>query len=366
MNNRLVSATVTAALAGLASVLFAQSSNAQDSAQVGVSESMVQAVTALLETVSGGPGGTEALLGVNRGRSLALPLDDPARESWAYWPTERAGLPLELMTGDQRRLVHRLLTATLSSRGYLKVVHIMQLEQILDMLDEGGLPRSVDHYKLVLFGTPSMESPWAWRFEGHHVSLNVSVAPEAVRVTPSFFGSNPGEVPSGPLAGFRVLGAEEDLARELVLSLSTRQRGRAVISDAAPSDIFTGNIRKPREQWDAWKTTLQPEGVPVAELNEVQQRWVERILEEVVANYRPEISLVYLRDIDPATLSFAWMGATERGAAHYFRLQGPDFVFEYDNVQNDGNHVHSVWRNPSGDFGLDLLERHYRTSHLSD
>jgi hypothetical protein len=239
----------------------------------------------------------------------------------------------------------------------------MQLEQILGLLDEAGLPRGVGHYKLVLFGTPSTEAPWAWRFEGHHVSLNVSLAPGGISVTPSFFGANPAEVRSGPLTGFRVLGTEEDLARDLVMSLDDAQRGRAVISARAPADIFTGNINRERAQWNDWRKTLEPEGLPVAELNEVQQHWVRRILEEVVASYRSELSDAYLEGIDPEPLSFAWMGAVERGAPHYFRLQGKDFVFEYDNVQNDGNHVHSVWRNKAEDFGMGLLGEHYRTSH---
>jgi hypothetical protein len=337
---------------------------AQEAARIEVTKDMVDAASALLATVAGGPSGTEMVLGFDRGKNLALSLDHEARQDWAYWPTERVGLPLELMTGEQRKLTHRLLTSLLSSRGYLKVVHIMQLEQVLDALDDAGLPRSVDHYELVLFGTPSLDSPWAWRFEGHHVSLSISVAPEGLSVTPSFFGSNPAEVRTGPLTGFRVLGTEEDLARELVTSLTDAQRARAVISDQAPGDIFSGNIRREREQWDDWKDSLQPQGVSVATLNEVQRHWVERILEEVVARYRPELATEYLRAIDAASLSFAWMGAIERGEPHYFRLQGADFVFEYDNVQNNGNHVHSVWRSKSGDFGEDLLGAHYRTSHL--
>ena len=192
--------------------------------------------------------------------------------------------------------------------------------------------------------------------------MSVAVAPNGISATPSFFGANPAEVRSGPLTGFRVLGAEEDLARDLVSSLNDAQRGRAVVSDRAPGEIFTGNINKEPEQWDAWRESLQPEGIRVAELNEVQQYWVRRILEEVVANYRPELSTAYLKSIDPTSLSFAWMGATERGAPHYFRLQGADFVFEYDNVQNQGNHVHSVWRSKSEDFGA-LLRSHYQSAH---
>lgn len=343
-------------------LLAGSMAGAQDAAQVQASQEMVEAASALLATVERDPGGG-GILGFDVRANLSLPLDHEARENWAYWPTERVGVPIELMTTRQRQLVHELLTSLLSSNGYLKVVSIMQLEQVLDMLEQGGLPRSVDHYELVLFGTPSMQSPWAWRFEGHHVSLNVSVAPSGVAVTPSFFGSNPAEVRNGPLTGFRVHGAQEDIARELVASFSDAQRSRAIVSAQAPGDIFTGNIRRERVQWDEWKETLQPEGIRVANLNEVQKHWVRRILDEVVGNYRPELSAAYLRAIDVEDLSFAWMGSTERGAPHYFRLQGADFVFEYDNVQNDGNHVHSVWRSKSEDFGMKLLGNHYRTSH---
>jgi hypothetical protein len=344
--------------------LLAATAGAQEPSRVTATADMVEAASALLATVSGGPGGTETLLGFDKGKNLALELGDSARYDWAYWPTERVGVPLDLMTAEQRRLTHQLLTSLLSARGYLKVVQIMQLEQILGMLDTAGLPRGVGHYEVVLFGKPSATEAWSWRFEGHHVSLNVAVAPAGVSVTPSFFGSNPAEVRSGPLTGFRVLGAEEDLARELVTSLSAEQRARAVVSAEAPRDIFTGNINKPEDQWEAWRDTLQVAGIPVAALNEVQQHWVRRILDEVVGVYRPELSAEFLSGIDQRALSFAWMGATERGAPHYFRLQGADFVFEYDNVQDNGNHVHSVWRDKSQDFGMSLLGEHYRTSHV--
>ncbi len=348
---------------GLAALLVVPAL-AQEPSRVTATAEMVEAASALLATVAGGPGATEAILGFDKGKNLALALDDEARRDWAYWPTERVGVPLDLMTGEQRRLTHALLTSLLSARGYLKVVQIMQLEQILGMLDTAGLPRGVGHYEVVLFGRPSTTEPWAWRFEGHHVSLNVAVAPAGVSVTPSFFGSNPAEVRSGPLTGFRVLGAEEDLGRELVTSLTAAQKAKAVVSDEAPRDIFTGNIGKPAEQWDAWRETLEPAGIAVAELNEVQQHWVRRILDEVVGVYRPELSAELLRAIDPKTLSFAWMGASERGAPHYFRLQGADFVFEFDNAQDNGNHVHSVWRDKSSDFGMRLLGEHYRASHV--
>jgi hypothetical protein len=267
------------------------------------------------------------------------------------------------MSAAERRATHDLLSSALSSQGYLKAVHIMQLEQILDMLDEGGLPRSVDHYVLAIFGEPSESAPWAWRFEGHHVSLSVAVTPEGVAVTPSFFGSNPAQVVSGPLAGFRVHGRVEDLARDLVGSLNSRQRSAAVVADRAPGEIATANMNKPRSEWDAWRDTLDVVGLSVRDLNEVQQHWVSLIFDEIVGNYQPSIQSAYRDSVDLESLHFAWMGGIERGEPHYFRLHGEDFLFEYDNVQNGGNHVHSVWRSESGDFGASLLQQHYQAEH---
>lgn len=348
-------------LAALGS-LAAGAAPAQSLDADGVRGDMVAAAAALADSVEGGPGPIEDMIALDKSAELRLPLDDGERRNWQFWPTTRVGLELALMSAEQRRLTQDLLAAVLSSQGYLKVAHIMQLERILGMLDRGGLPRSVGHYKLVLFGQPAPDAPWAWRFEGHHVSLSVTVAPGGVSVTPSFFGSNPAEVESGPLAGFRVLGAQEDLARELVTSLEPAERERAIVSGQAPAEIFTANMGKAREQWDAWRTTLEPAGLPVAEMNEVQQHWVARIVDEAVANYRDEVAADYRARIDVQALHFAWMGSTARGEPHYFRLQGPAFVFEYDNVQNDGNHVHSVWRDKEGDFGASLLEAHYRAA----
>ena len=260
-------------------------------------------------------------------------------------------------------LVHDFLQASLSAVGYLKTVHVMQTEEILSLWEDIGLPRGNEKYWLVFFGTPSMDEPWGWRFEGHHVSLNVSVAPGSVRVTPTFLGADPAEVPQGPQAGFRPHAAVEDLGRSLILSMNGSQQEIAILSDEAPREIFATNLGRPRDEWDAWKQALQPEGIAVADLGPEQRHMVQRLLNEVVTTYRPEISEAYLNTIDVDGLSFAWMGSTQRREPHYYRLQGADFVFEYDNVQDNANHVHTVWRSKSGDFGDDLLSEHYQSAH---
>jgi len=337
--------------------------SAQDAETSNIRESMVAAASEVYQSVSRGGGFVSNMFGVDRAKEMLLPLDDAQRENWQFWPTARVGLPLEYMNAAERRSTHDLLASTLSSQGYLKAVHIMQLEQILDMLDEGGLPRSVDHYVLAIFGEPSLTGAWAWRFEGHHVSLSVAVTPGGVVVTPSFFGSNPAQVQSGPLAGFRVHGQIENLARGLVTSLNGRQQAQAIVADSPPSEIASANINKPQSEWNSWRDTLEPVGVEVDDLNEVQQHWVNLILDEVIGNYQMGVQQAVREALDVGSLKFAWMGSIERGDPHYFRLQGADFVYEYDNVQNGGNHVHAVWRSKSGDFGADLLARHYAEAH---
>ena len=335
---------------------------AQDEATAAAREAMVVAANELYQSFGQG-GFVGRSFGVDRAALGLHPLDDAQRQNWQFWPTTRVGLPLEYMSAAERGATHDLLAAALSAQGYLKAVHIMQLEQILDALDEAGFPRSVDHYVVAIFGEPSLQDPWAWRFEGHHVSLSVAVTPEGVAVTPSFFGSNPAQVVSGPLAGFRVHGQVEDLARQLVTSLSGRQQSAAIVADAPLGEIVTGNIGKPQSEWETWRTTLEPVGVAVGDLNEMQQHWVALIVDEVVGNYADSIQAPYRDALDLDELRFAWMGSTERGEPHYFRLHGPEFLFEYDNVQNGGNHVHSVWRNVANDFGEDLLARHYAEAH---
>lgn len=344
-----------------------------DAIDIHVSEEMVRTARAILQSTRDGVSqqgdrgaGTnriERMVGYSREALLRLPAEDEAKRDWVYWPRFRVGLTLEFMTAEQRMLVHDFLRTSLSNAGYLKTVHVMQTEEILSLWEDLGLPRGNEKYWLVFFGTPSMDEPWAWRFEGHHVSLNVSVAPGSIRVTPTFFGADPAEVPQGPMAGFRPNAAVEDLGRSVILSMSGSQREVAILSVQPPLEIFATNLGRPRDDWEAWKQTLQPEGIAVADLRPEQRQMVQRLLDEVVGTYRPEISEAYLKTIEVDELSFAWMGSVNRREPHYYRLQGADFVFEYDNVQDNANHVHTVWRSKSGDFGDDLLSDHYQSAH---
>jgi hypothetical protein len=342
---------------------------------------MLTAATKLLASVRGDPEFNEALRQFSMEENLLLPADDPARRDWSYWPRERAGLKIDVMHAKHRALLQELLWTALSAGGYHKVLNIMQLEYVLQPASTTGFPRGIEEYTITLFGEPSATQPWAWRFEGHHVSLNVSIVPGVgISVTPTFLGADPAEVAVGPLAGVRVMRAEEDLGRELVTSLSPAQRAQAILlgdpkfnadvakfgmvyENNAPWDLVASNIMKDPKRWEEWREILRPDGIKVADLAPEQRALVAALLDEILGVYRPALAAKYWRTVELDDLSFAWIGSLEPKQPHYYRLQGPDFVFEFDNVQGNGNHVHEVWRSRSGDFGDDLLKRHYETAH---
>jgi hypothetical protein len=342
---------------------------------------MLAAAEALLASVRGDPEFSEALRQYSMEDLLLYPADSPVKRDWSYWPRDRGGLKLDLMHTKHRALAHELLWSALSASGYHKIINIMQLEYVLQPTSATGFPRGAEDYTVALFGDPSAEAPWGWRFEGHHVSLNVSVVPGGgVSVTPTFLGADPAEVGFGPLAGVRVLRVEEDVARELVTSLTPAQRAKAILAgdpkfnaeaakfgfvyaDNTPWDLLSSNIMKEPSAWEGWRNDLKPDGIRVAELSREQRALVAALLQEVLGTYRPEIAAQYWANIDLDDLSFAWIGSLERKQPHYYRIQGVDFLYEYDNAQGNGNHIHAVWRSRAGDFGDDLLKRHYQQSH---
>jgi hypothetical protein len=291
-------------------------------------------------------------------RDAVLPFADENRKDWHYVPRSRRGVSLKQMNAAERSAAHDLLRAGLSERGYEKTAGVIALEAILREIETFGFRRDPELYWLSIFGTPSPSAPWGWRFEGHHLSLNFSASTgELVAATPSFFGANPARVPEGrPRAGWRLLQAEEDLARRLLAILDSVQRAAAVISTDAPSEIFMTPGRR-----------LPPPvaGLPYAQMNAAQQELLLALIGEYVGNLRPAAAQAQWQRIRAAGLDgirFAWAGGTARGEGHYYRLQGPTFVIEYDNTQDRANHIHTVWRDSANDFGEDLLARHYRES----
>ena len=335
-----------------------------DLAMVNVAETMMTAADAILATVADSPGGIETAVGYNRQQLLHLDFNDDARTNYVYWPYLRKGLPLEFMSAQQKMLTHKLLNTALSAKGYLSAIQIMQLERLLADDEVVGFPRGPENYTLAIFGTPAMDNQWAWRFEGHHLSLNFAVANGEISVTPSFFGASPAQIPTGTLAGFRSQDYVHNAGLALVNALTEPQRAQAIADGNPPFDILSGTLNRPQASWDEWKS-LPGTGIAISSLTPQQKQVAQRILDEVITVYRPEISQSYLSQVDVNDLNFTWMGGTNDGEAHYWRLDGEDFFFEYDLVQGNGNHVHAVWRSKAGDFGADLLMQHRLENHVN-
>lgn len=299
-----------------------------------------------------------ATLSPQQRAKAALPFDTPERQNWHFVPRVRGGLPLGEMTKMQQDAVLALLREGLSASGYKTVETIRSLETVLQEIegDTGGRFRNPSHYYVAVFGEPSERGVWGWRYEGHHISLNWTVVNgKVIASSPQFLGANPARVASGPLAGTRALAAEEDLGRALVTSLTPAQRAVAVLSPSAPSDILTGSQRQAAIQED--------KGIAYRDLTPDQQRTLLALLREYAAVQPAPLAeqrLADLRRADLHKVKFAWMGALEPGQGHYYRIQGSTFLVEYDNTQNNANHVHCVWRSFRGDFGADLLAEHYK------
>ena len=332
---------------GAASAAWALPALAQ--APDGARSAMAGAATAFLATLSS-----------DARRRAMFAFNDKERLNWHYVPRRREGLAFKDMPAAARAAAHELMKASLSAAGYSKAVNVIRLEGVLRQLETfGGLTRDPDNYLVSVFGTPGAGAPWGWRLEGHHLSLNFTLVPgKPVAVTPAFLGANPAEVRSGPLAGLRTLGREQDLGRALALAMDEGQRRRMIIADQSLGDIVSGPGRTERLQ--------SPAGVSSASLSAAQREQLLRLVAEYARTMRPDVADEELRRAGEAgieRLHFAWAGPLEPGRAHYYRIQGPTLLIELDNTQNDANHIHSVWHDPQRDFGGDVLQSHYADDH---
>jgi hypothetical protein len=314
-----------------------------------------------------------AALTPDQRQQASFAFDSDERMHWHFIPTEmfpRKGLLVRSMNEPQRKLAHDLLKAGLSQRGYLAASSIMDLETVLKALEVAEraaapqpprgqvLERDPEKYFFSVFGTPSAKDTWAWRVEGHHISLHFTVVNGTlVASSPSFFGSNPAEVREGSKKGLRILGAEEDAARALLQALDAAQRAKAIIDATAPGDMATMatvNINP-----------LSPSGLAADTMTAAQRDLLMKLIDVYTGKMSGDIAedrLARVRKAGVEKIAFAWAGQTERGKKHYYRIQGPTFLVEYDNTQNDGNHIHSVWRDFNGDFGRDLLREHLKAT----
>ena len=331
-------------LAVVAGLGFSPRDTAAQQAAISLTEDMVSTVTTFLNGLS-----------PEQRATASYGFNDEERLNWHFIPRSRNGLSINEMNESQRELARQVMTTLLSARGYEKVGQIRSLESVLAEIEVNGrFVRDPNAYFFTVFGEPSLSGTWAFRFEGHHIALNWTfVEGSAIASSPQFFGSNPAEVRSGPRAGLRVLAAEGDLARQLAVSLDASQRNQAVLNVDVPGDIFTAAE-------DA-VAPLESTGIAYGNLNSAQQLNLMNLIEEV-ANAQPDTvtaaRMAQVRNGRDA-IRFTWIGGTANADAHYWRVQGEDFLIEYDKTQNNANHIHLVWRDFEGDFGRDLIRLHY-------
>lgn len=304
-----------------------------------------------------------ALLSALRPEQLAsatAPFDTPDHRRWTYLPGPRPGLSLREMDDGQRGLAMTLLRTGLSAQGMTTARDIMALEAVLAELERsvgkrGWERRHPGHFWVRLLGVPDAGRPWAWRVNGHHLAVHLTLVGDRVGSTPQFFGANPAVVPRGLHQGLRTLPLEEDLARDLVGLLDAGQRAVAVVDPVAPDDIATR--RDPVADPD-----VVPRGLAHGDMDGAQRRAFERLLRHYVDRVTPALAAPAWQAMSgpglPAT-TFAWAGGLERGAPHYYAVRGATFLLEYDNAQDGANHIHTVWRDLRSDWGTDLLAAHY-------
>ena len=286
-----------------------------------------------------------------------FPFGSAERTRW-HWTVPasvpRNGLPLGAMTGSQRRLALALLRASVSPAGYRKALEIMALQGVLqDMATDVADPFDPDLYYVSVFGTPGSRA-WGWRLEGHHLSRHFTVAGGTVVPEPFFLGAWPTRAGT-PFRvvprGHRTMPREEDAAREIVRLVDGRLRRSVVFSAESLTDHVTQNAVR--------VTPPAPVGVLARELPSAAQSRVRELVRAYLANHPPATARDALARVERAgfeRVRFGWAGSLQPGVPHYYRLQGPTFVLEFDNSRNDGTHIHSVWRDYARDFGQHVLD----------
>ena len=341
-------------------------------------------------------------------------IEEDERLTWFFTPTDHGGLTLHEMSRRQQRLAMQLVSSGLSLEGYALASTVMGTENIVDRLEsfavDWGRERGRDpfQYYLRIYGNPGGSEPWAWMYGGHHVSINNLISGgELVSTTPSFFGADPAEIGFPGGTTLRPLGGSEDLGRALMKSMTSQQVQKALLLDRAPADIVMGNrtfiedgavmphmgsvwrgqFTEPRlvdyitmihdreeghsgysaEDYATLSLTITPKGIAASKLDDGQREILRNLLVSFTGRVPEEIYAAEVeRYLDRSALDevhFAWAGGLERGQRHYFRIQGPRVLIEYDNTQRGGNHCHAVWRDPVADFGLDVLYEHLDVFH---
>jgi hypothetical protein len=277
--------------------------------------------------------------------------DAGERLDWHFIPRARKGLAIKELGPEQRALAFGLIQSGLGGSGFMRATTVMSLEQVLRDLEQGRGPvRDPELYFLTIFGTPQDRGKWGWRVEGHHLSLNFALEHgKIVAATPAFFGANQAEIRQGPRQGLRTLAEREDRALRLMQALDESQRKAATFAEKAPPEIRAANTPQPPAEAAV--------GVAYSELNGDQRAMLRALLESYADDMPLEVARAWLDEIARAgtdAVRFAWAGPADRSQGHAYRVQGPTFLIEFNNTQNGANHIHSVWRNMLGDFGIPI------------
>jgi hypothetical protein len=281
--------------------------------------------------------------------------DDGARRWLEYRPQPRPGACLADLSRAGRKAAHRLLATGLSEHAYAQAMGIVTLEEVLDRREHWHQGRHSGDYWVSVFGDPADDQPWSWRFEGHHLSVTMTVAGDEVSPAPVFLGANPACVSYAGRPVSRPLAPEEDLVRALLEAMSPAELSAAVVAGQAPADIRTATSARARQN-------IEPLGVPAARLGSGARDALAQLVVLYLDRLPAELAARESSRLVPAELHFAWEGPMAPDARHYYRVQGDDLLIEYDTT-DDGNHAHTVLRRPRGDFGADVLAAHYEQAH---
>ena len=284
---------------------------------------------------------------------------DSARRWIEYRPRARPGVSLAELTGAGRKAANRLLATALSPHAHAQAMAIVALEEVLDRAEGWTRGRHSDDYWLAVFGDPDRDERWGWRFEGHHLSVSMTLAGDAVFPSPVFLGANPATVSYAGHPVLRPLALEEEVARGLLDAMGPQGRSLALTAGRAREDIASA-------QDPVVRVPIEPMGIPAHRLGPTARAMLDRLVAVYVDRLVPELAEQEAGRVDPASLHFAWEGPVRPGAGHYYRIQAEDLLIEYDNTQNGANHVHSVLRHPTRDFGgADPLATHLAQWHGS-
>ncbi len=287
--------------------------------------------------------------------------DEMNRYEWHYVPPTmvgRTGISIKNIDSTAKVHFYDLLKSFLSPEGYTKTLDIMSFEYLLKELEPQNSSRIPENYHVSIYGNPAIDTTWGWKYTGHHLALNFTVVNNKLAFAPFMFGSNPGEVKNGPKKGKRILKMEEDLGFDIVKSLSSAQKAKAIFQLKAFSDIVTTNSQEVNE--------LEPTGILAKDMTPEQKITLNKLIMTYLSSMPANIAELRMARIvkeDMEAIRFGWAGSTEYGKPHYYRVQGKTFLIEFDNTQNNANHIHTVWRDFKGDYGRDLLKDHYLKAH---